>query len=120
MGIILGFRNIPGGSLCHVERQRLQEWAPGTHLGRLVIWQKQAIEKLPAVYVQEAKSGFPLPHCMMQNAEVNGFLRKRSLPASLPAGSQIVHSESIQTELTTETKFKRKSAEEKGNQAEVR
>jgi len=95
-----GFRNIPGVSLCHVERLRLQELAPGTHLGRLVIWQKQAIEKLPAVYAQKAKSGFPLPHCMMQNAEVNGFLRKRSLPAAITAVfSQIVHSESILKEL---------------------
>jgi len=95
-----GFRNIPGVSLCHVLRLRLLELAPGTHLGRLVIWQKQAIEKLPAVYAQKAKSGFPLPHCMMQNAEVNGFLRKRSLPATITAVfSQIVHSESIQKEL---------------------
>merc|ERR1711920_497069 len=44
--------------------------------------------------------GFPLPHNIMQNAEVNGFLRKRSLPASIAAVfSQIVHAESIQKEL---------------------
>merc|ERR1719357_88164 len=95
-----GFRNIPGVSLCHVMRLNLLELAPGTHLGRLVIWQKQAIEKLPAVYAQKAKSGFPLPHNIMQNAEVNGLLRKRSLPASITAVfSQIVHADSIQKAL---------------------
>merc|ERR1711920_61129 len=95
-----GFRNIPGVSLCHVLRLRLLELAPGTHLGRLVVWQKQAIEKLPAVYAQKAKTGFPLPRNIMENAEVNGFLRKRSLPASITAVfHQIVHAESIQKEL---------------------
>jgi len=115
-----GFRNIPGGSLCHVERLRVQELAPGTHLGRLVIWQKQAIEKLPAVYAPKAKSGFPLPHCVMQNAEVNAFLRKRSLSASITAVSQTVHSESIQKELRQQKPNTRwQGSEEKANQAEV-
>merc|ERR1719233_413196 len=95
-----GFRNIPGVHSCNVERLNLLKLAPGTHLGRLIVWQKKAIEKLPAVYAQKAKSGFPLPHNIMQNAEVNGFLRKRSLPASITAVfSQIVHAESIQKEL---------------------
>jgi len=97
---IRGFRNIPGVSACHVERLNLLELAPGSHLARLVIWQKQAIEKLPEVYAKKAKTGFPLPHNIMQHAEVNGLLRKRSLPASITAVfSQIVHADSIQNAL---------------------
>jgi len=95
-----GFRNIPGVHSCHVERLNLLKLAPGTHLGRLIIWQKRAIEALPAVYAKKANTGFPLPVNIMQNAEVTGNLRKRSLPASLTAVfSQIVHADSIQKEL---------------------
>jgi len=95
-----GFRNIPGVHSCNVERLNLLKLAPGTRVGRLIIWQKKAIEALPEVYAKKAKTGFPLPMNIMQNAEVTGNLRKRSLPASLTAVfSQIVHADSIQKEL---------------------
>jgi len=103
-----GFRNIPGVHSCHVERLNLLKLAPGTHLGRLIVWQKKAIEALPAVYAKKAKTGFPLPVCIMQHAEVTGNLRKRSLPSSLTAVfSQIVHAESIQKELRSQRPHKK-------------
>jgi len=99
-----GFRNIRGVHACHVERLNLLKLAPGTHVGRLIIWQKKAIECLPAVYDKKAKTGFPLPINIMQNADITGSIRKRSLPAALTAVfSQIVHADSIQKELRGQT-----------------
>jgi len=99
-----GFRNIRGVHSCHVERLNLLKLAPGTHLGRLIIWQKKAIEALPAVYEKKAKTGFPLPINIMQNADVIGNLKKRTFPATLTAVfSQIVHADSIQKELRGQT-----------------
>lgn len=100
---VLGFRNLPGVESCHVSRLNLLSLAPGGTLGRLILWQKEAIEALPEIYAQKAKSGFPLPHCIMQNADVTGNLRKRSLPASLSAVfRQVVLTDSVQKELRTQ------------------
>ena len=38
-------RNIPGVEVCHVERLNLLQLCPGGHLGRFVIWTKDAFEK---------------------------------------------------------------------------
>merc|ERR1712096_190824 len=80
---IVGFRNLPGVESCHVSRLNLLQLAPGGHLGRLVVWTKDAMEALEGVYDKKAESGFTIPDNVIQNSDVTGNLRKRSLPATL-------------------------------------
>jgi len=97
---VVGFRNLPGVDSCHVSRLNLLQLAPGGHLGRLVVWTKDAMEALTGVYEKKAGSGFPVPCNVIQNSDVTGNLRKRSLPASLGAVfDKVVLAESVQKQL---------------------
>jgi len=98
--VILGFRNILGVQVCHVSRLNLLLLAPGSHLGRLIIWQKKAMEKIPRVYDMKKESGWALPCNLITNADITGNIRKRSLTASLAAVfDQVVLSEEVQKSL---------------------
>jgi large subunit ribosomal protein L4e len=44
------FRNIPGIELCNVRRLNLLQLAPGGHLGRFIIWTKDAFKQLNDVF----------------------------------------------------------------------
>jgi len=35
-------RNIPGVSVAHVSRLDIRDLAPGSHIGRLIVWTKSA------------------------------------------------------------------------------
>lgn len=43
-------RNLPGVELCAVSRLNLLQLAPGGHLGRFIIWTKDAFERLDSLY----------------------------------------------------------------------
>lgn len=48
--LVKAFRNIPGVELACVTRLNLLRLAPGGHLGRFVIWTKDAFEQLDKLY----------------------------------------------------------------------
>jgi large subunit ribosomal protein L4e len=68
-------RNIPGVDICHVERLNLLQLAPGGHLGRLVVWTKNAFESLNKVFGTHdvsapLKKGYVLERPTMNNANL--------------------------------------------------
>ena len=74
-GIQLGFRNLPGVELCHVDRLNLLTLAPGGHLGRLCVFTKSAFEKLDQIFgtasnTSESKTGFRPPQHIMSNSDL--------------------------------------------------
>lgn len=74
-GITRAFRNLPGVELCHVERLNLLQLAPGSHLGRLVIWTAPAFSRLDEIYgtstkFSKAKTGYKLPKSIVTNSDL--------------------------------------------------
>lgn len=68
-------RNIPGLDVCNVERLNLLELAPGGHMGRFVLWSKNAFDKLEKIYgsqtvKSELKNDYTLPIPAMSNTDV--------------------------------------------------
>ena len=68
-------RNIAGVEICHVDRLNLLQLAPGGHLGRLIIWTKNAFERLGKLFgsidkPSELKRGYILERPLLTNANV--------------------------------------------------
>lgn len=68
-------RNVPGVELCHVDRLNLLQLAPGGHLGRFVIWTKNAFERLNHVFGTHGqpavgKKGYVLERPILLNANL--------------------------------------------------
>lgn len=90
------FRNIPGVELVSVTRLNLLQLAPGGHLGRFVIWTRDAFERLDSIYgtykkAATEKHDYNLPRAAMTNAdlariinsdEVQSVLRPKKANAS--------------------------------------
>jgi large subunit ribosomal protein L4e len=68
-------RNIPGVEVCHVDRLNLLQLAPGSHLGRLIIWTKPAFERLNHIFGTQTtpgvgKKGYVLERPLLTNANL--------------------------------------------------
>ncbi|ELR25115.1 ribosomal protein L4/L1 family [Acanthamoeba castellanii str. Neff] len=86
--LVFAFRNIPGVELCSVERMNLLQLAPGGHLGRFVIWTKDAFEKLDAIYgtytkKSTEKTHFTLPRPLMTNADLTRIMTSDEVQSHL-------------------------------------
>jgi len=73
--IIKAFRNLPGVDICNVNRLNLLQLAPGGHLGRFIVWTKDAFEKLDSIYgtyskISQEKKGYHLPRHIMTNPDL--------------------------------------------------
>merc|ERR1712151_1406318 len=74
-GITRAFRNLPGVELSHVSRLNLLQLAPGSHLGRFIVWTEGAFNELSAIYGNgernsSSKSGYNLPRHTMTSYDV--------------------------------------------------
>ena len=92
--LIKACRNLPGIEFNNVKRLNLLQLAPGGHLGRFIIWTKDAFEYLEKVFGTYThgtaqKKGFNLPRPMMKNPdflrivgseEVKSHLRRKRMP----------------------------------------
>ena len=81
-------RNLPGIDTCHVSRLNLLQLAPGGHLGRLVIFTKDAFEQLDNIFgtyrergVQ--KGGFQLGRSMMSCADLARIINSDQIQSKL-------------------------------------
>jgi len=76
--MVKAFRNIPGIELVNVDHLNLLLLAPGGHLGRFVIWTKDAFEKLDKIYgtykKTSSKKGYKLLRPMMTNADLGRII----------------------------------------------
>jgi len=87
-GIEKAFRNIPGVDMANVERLNLLQLAPGGHLGRLIVWTKDAVAKLDSIYgtymtKSSAKSGYSLPRHVMANANLGRIINSDEIQSVL-------------------------------------
>lgn len=78
------FRNIEGVDLCHVDRLNVLQLAPGGHLGRLVVWTKDAFEKIDKIYgtateKSTEKVNYSLPRSMIANADVTRIINSEEI-----------------------------------------
>jgi len=72
---VRAFRNLPGVEFCNVEALNLLKLAPGSHLGRFIIWQEQAFRSLDKIYgtftkKSASKADFTLPRSLVTNADL--------------------------------------------------
>eukprot|EP01092_Planopodium_desertum_P004322 TRINITY_DN1885_c1_g1_i1.p2 TRINITY_DN1885_c1_g1~~TRINITY_DN1885_c1_g1_i1.p2 ORF type:complete len:340 (-),score=89.54 TRINITY_DN1885_c1_g1_i1:46-1065(-) len=72
---IRAFRNLPGVEFCSVDSLNLLKLAPGSHLGRFIIWQEAAFRSLDKIYgtftkKSGAKADFTLPRSLVTNADL--------------------------------------------------
>jgi len=82
------FRNLPGVEATKVNRLNLLQLAPGGHVGRFVVWTKDALERLDAIFGTYFKKSF----------EKADYSLPRSFMA-LPDVSRIINSDEVQTVL---------------------
>lgn len=78
-GIVRAFRNLPGLSLRCVDRLHLPQLAPGSQVGRFIIWTKSAFEKLDQVFgtfdvESEMKKGYKLPRSIVHTADMTRII----------------------------------------------
>lgn len=75
MGVKQAARNLPGVDVCHVERLNVLQLAPGGHLGRFVIFARDAFASLNNIFgshnkVSQVKSGWTLNRNLMNCADL--------------------------------------------------
>lgn len=70
---ITAARNIPGVETMNVHRMNLLHFAPGGHIGRFVIWTKEAFAQLDKVFMVE-KSGYTYARPIMANADLSSII----------------------------------------------
>jgi len=104
-GITKGFRNIPGLDLVCVSRLNLLQLAPGSHLGRFIIWTQGAFEKLDELYgtyaaPSELKKGFRYIYSHLYLSQNGILIFTCSLPHSKVFNTDItrlINSDEIQS-----------------------
>jgi len=81
-------RNLPGVDVCNVTRLNLLQLAPGGHIGRLIIFTKEAFEQLDSIFgtYREAstqKNGFRLGRNMMNCADLARIINSDQVQSKL-------------------------------------
>jgi len=86
--LIKAFRNLPGVDLCCVTRLNLLQLAPGGHLGRFVVWVKDAFERLDSLYgtykkPSAEKVDYNLPRAIMTNTDLKRVINSDEIQTKL-------------------------------------
>jgi len=73
------FRNLPGVELCSVTRLNVLQLAPGGHLGRFIIWTRDAFERLDALFgtykkPSAEKTDYRLPRPLIANPDLKRII----------------------------------------------
>jgi len=82
------FRNVPGVEVANVARLNLLQLAPGGHVGRFIIWTRDAFEKLNSLYgtykaSSTEKSDFSLPLHTVTNADFGRIANSHEIQSVL-------------------------------------
>lgn len=86
--LIKAFRNLPGLELVNVSRLNVLQLAPGGHLGRFVIWTKDAFEKLDSIYgtytkLSQTKKDYRLPRPIMTNSDLTRIINSEEIQSAI-------------------------------------
>merc|ERR1712151_994290 len=81
-------RNLPGVEVCNVNRINLLQLAPGGHLGRFIIFTKDAFESLDKIFgtstaASEVKKGFTMSRSMMTCADLARIINSDQVQSKL-------------------------------------
>lgn len=81
-------RNLPGVDTCAVSRLNLLQLAPGGHLGRLVVFTKEAFEQLDSIFgtyreKSSQKAGFALGRSVMTCADLARIINSDQVQSKL-------------------------------------
>jgi len=82
------FRNVPGVELASVTRLNLLQLAPGGHVGRFIIWTKDAFERLNDLYgtykiASSEKTDFSLPFPIVTNPDLGRIANSEEVQSVL-------------------------------------
>jgi len=82
--------NISGVEICHIDRLNLLQLAPGGHLGRLIIWTKNAFAKLNDLFgtidcPSKLKKGYILERPLLTNASVSRIINSDEVQSIVKA-----------------------------------
>jgi large subunit ribosomal protein L4e len=80
-GIVKAFRNIPGVDVIHVSKIELKHVAPGSQIGRLVVWTQDAFEKIDSIFQNDKK--FKVPQPMMKNTDIERIITSDEIQSVL-------------------------------------
>jgi large subunit ribosomal protein L4e len=88
--LVKAFRNLPGVDVCEVSRLNLLQLAPGGHLGRFIIWTKDAFERLDSLYgtyrkPSSEKKGYLLPAPIMKNPDLGRIINSEEIQSVVRA-----------------------------------
>lgn len=94
-GIVEAFRNLPGVDLVKVNALNLLQLAPGGHLGRFIIWTKDAFNALHDIFgsvnrLSKAKKGFHLPAGSMTNSDITRIINSDEIQSKVRAAKTMV------------------------------
>lgn len=81
-------RNLPGIDTCNVHRLNLLQLAPGGHLGRLIIWTKDAFSALNKIFGNYRAKG----------VEKSGYVLNRNV-MTVADLARIINSDQVQSKL---------------------
>jgi large subunit ribosomal protein L4e len=102
-----GARNLPGVEMCSVDSLNLLQLAPGGHMGRLVVWTKDAFEALDGLYgtapgaASSKKRDFTLPRASMTTPDVARIINSDEVQRAIrPKKARVTKSPRKQNPLT--------------------
>jgi len=86
--MVKAFRNIPGVELCSVHKLNLLQLAPGGHIGRFIVWTKDAFEHLNALFgtyrgPSQLKEGYTLPRGLISNTDLHRLMNSEEIQSVL-------------------------------------
>lgn len=82
-GLTKGFRNLPGVDLIRVTDINILQLAPGSHLGRFIIWSQPAFSQLDKIWSSESKTGYTAPQKLLSNADISGIIESEEIQAAV-------------------------------------
>ena len=105
-------RNIPGVEVCNVDRLNLLQLCPGGHLGRFVIWTKDAFEKLNSIFGNRTnpgveKKGYILERPMLTNANIARIINSDDIQSVVKKieKNKVMHDKQKKNPLTNKVKM---------------
>jgi large subunit ribosomal protein L4e len=94
-GIVRAFRNLPGVEVAHVDSLNLLQLAPGGHMGRFIVWSKNAFAKLNTNWgsfnrESEQKKGYTLPRPQMVQSDLTRLVNSDEIQSKVRASVKSV------------------------------
>jgi large subunit ribosomal protein L4e len=95
LGLVKAVRNLPGVETANVEALNLLQLAPGGHLGRFIIWTKDAFNKLANIYgsttrESTSKKGYKLPRGSVNNSDITRIINSDEVQSKVRAAKTSV------------------------------